>query len=492
VVASKDGFHDGEHGRTTIRTPTGEPIELRPRQQLLAVDVALERGSTIAGTIVDTYGEPLEGITVQAWERRVVDGRPVVSRITAARYRRTDDVGRYRIHGLLPGTYYVVAIDDRAPAAGTPEVRQAPPAARTPLMADLERAREMGNRPPVFYPGRSSGADAWPVSVGRGAEVVGVDMAFANTQGVRLHGVLFDAAGRTSDASTLELRPRVPPGVPALDSRPALRGPDGAFEFLNVQPGEYVIQARRSDVVGSMRREFAAQPLMVGRSDVGPLMLRLSPGSSVTGRVVLEGEPGSVVRTAFDVRALPDDAEMASSDNPVRILDDWTFEVGGLQGLARFGLRHGPPGWWLKSVMLDGVDAAAHAVSFGRQEDSRRDVQLVLARTAPRITGRAIDTRGSGVAGAAIVVFPADAARWRGWPYHLTFVRTGTDGEFVVDTLPPGEYWVAAALGLEDRLESGDWQTPESLARLLPGGRRVRLEERQRLSIDLRVMDVQQ
>jgi hypothetical protein len=81
---------------------------------------------------------------------------------------------------------------------------------------------------------------------------------------------------------------------------------------------------------------------------------------------------------------------------------------------------------------------------LGAGAGSRRDVRVVLSNTAPVVAGRALDERGAAVSGATVLVFPVDAARWQGWPYHRRLVRPDVDGRFVIDTLPPGECWLIA------------------------------------------------
>jgi hypothetical protein len=509
VRASRNGFFDGEHGRPRLQAITGVPVDLRDGQALGGVDVVLVRGQVIAGTILDAWGEPLEGVTVQAWEQSFTDGRPTITPASVARGRRTDDQGRYRLHGLRPGAYYVVAIDeplvpdDDSPAAGGGVDRTA--WQMDQMQAQLQRTREARNLAHVFYPGRTSSADAWPVRLEGGGGASGIDMVFEALRGVRVHGVLFDAAGRPLGAQDgpgsvlLSLVQRVPPGAPVMPPRPALHGPDGAFEFQNVLPGEYVIHARRIEVtvgpaavsVPTTIREFVAQPVIVGDGDVGPIAVRTSAGSRLEGRVVLEGAPSPIAPPAFNLWTLPEDPDLAVPAGRVRILEDWSFEVEGLTGPVRFGLRSAPPGWWLRAVEIDGLNAAEHAITLGAGAGSRRDVRVVLSNTAPVVAGRALDERGAAVSGAAVLVFPVDAARWQGWPYHRRLVRPDVNGRFVIDTLPPGEYWLIATSGLDDRIESGEWQTQALLASLVSRARRVTMGEGQQQTVDLRVVAMQ-
>ena len=88
-----------------------------------------------------------------------------------------------------------------------------------------------------------------------------------------------------------------------LAAEPFMNGTnaDGTFQFRNVPPGEWVLQA-----IGTAdpqrEGEFASQFLTVNGKDIKDLSLQTSAGSRVEGRVVFDGsgdvEPSSVVVTA--------------------------------------------------------------------------------------------------------------------------------------------------------------------------------------------------
>jgi hypothetical protein len=69
---------------------------------------------------------------------------------------------------------------------------------------------------------------------------------------------------------------------------------DGTFEFLNVPPGDCVIQARAEpsdptkEPYAQRPGEFATAVLTVGGDEV-PISLQTAPGSSLKGRVVAQG-----------------------------------------------------------------------------------------------------------------------------------------------------------------------------------------------------------
>src|SRR4029077_5967412 len=69
-----------------------------------------------------------------------------------------------------------------------------------------------------------------------------------------------------------------------------MSAPDGSFEFRNVAPGEYVIQAAMGRPTLTAEGEFAAQYVVVNGTDIDGLVLRTSPGSSISGRMTFDGD----------------------------------------------------------------------------------------------------------------------------------------------------------------------------------------------------------
>jgi protocatechuate 3,4-dioxygenase beta subunit len=96
VVGTKRSFLDAEHGQERAGQP-GRIVTLRDRQRLDRVDIGLMRGASISGIVTDPDGEPMEGLAMHAWRLEYRGGRPVNEGVGVV--VRTDDRGRYRLHG---------------------------------------------------------------------------------------------------------------------------------------------------------------------------------------------------------------------------------------------------------------------------------------------------------------------------------------------------------------------------------------------------------
>ena len=414
----------------------------------------------VTGTVLDEFGEPAEGVFVDLWRIRRDAGRLVLG--SGVTRRQTDDRGRYRVWDVQPGTYYVAVIGERA------------------INADVEPA-------PLFYPGRLAIAEAVPVQVDAGQDLSGIDMVIGGSSGARVHGVALDAAGQPMVGSVM-ISVMISSELVAIPSRHVTIGEGGRFELLNVTPGDYLLQAIGK---GSADREFGMQAVAVAGSEVGPVVISTSPGSTVKGTVTMEGtapsEPPNNKIGLGLVPAAPEYVPAVTAYTGGFINKDWTFELAGITGSTRFILEGAPANWWLKSVAIDFSNAADDPVMFGTRRQSRTDVNVVISTNGASIEGRVRLPRGANDARFhGVVVFPVDSERWYYRSRYLKQANVGGDGAFVVSGLPPGEYWaVAVDQTLRESAPPNDPGDPDFLKSLEPFARRVRLSEGQRLTIEL-------
>jgi hypothetical protein len=151
----------------------------------------------------------------------------------------------------------------------------------------------------------------------------------------------------------------------------------------------------------------------------------------------------------------------------------------------RFLPANVPTGWWLKSVMIDGVNAADMPVTFGSQQESKRNVEIVFSSVPTGISGRVRERGQDALTGAAVIAFSVDPSHWYAGSRHLKR-STSIDGRFNVPSLPPGDYYVVAA----DSIDAAQWQEPDVLQRLMPLATFVTVREGQPVSRDLDVVRV--
>jgi len=261
---------------------------------------------------------------------------------------------------------------------------------------------------------------------------------------------------------------------------------DGWFEFPNVSPGDYVLQASRHRSAAWNEGESSTQFVTVNGVDVADLVVRTAIGSTVDGRVVFEG--GGAFRAGeLNVTSVPVDSDLSPlvGGGPARanVDDGLRFHLAGLTGPRRLLVSQVPRGWQVQAIVLNGLDVTDAALPLGRPSQSLTDVEVVLSRRVTAISGQ-VTARGRPAA-AAVLLFPADRAAW--YPQSRFFLRTltGTDGRFQAEAMPPGEY-LAIAVEATTTSRAGDqWQDPDYLETLVAAARRITLPEGGSVSVTL-------
>ncbi|HET9941690.1 MAG TPA: carboxypeptidase-like regulatory domain-containing protein, partial [Terriglobia bacterium] len=180
VFAARNGFARQEYGQ---RSPNraGSVIDVRAGQPLPDISFRLVAASTISGRVMDSSGEPLPGVTVQAL--RSTYNATGQRTLQAAGSARTNDLGEYRIYWINPGRYFVSANPARSAFdLITASASQAAAQAQNPAQAQqAQQAAAIfggGANPnevvdpgygPIYYPGsadasRAVGLDLQPAA----------------------------------------------------------------------------------------------------------------------------------------------------------------------------------------------------------------------------------------------------------------------------------------------------------------------------------------
>jgi hypothetical protein len=162
-------------------------------------------------------------------------------------------------------------------------------------------------------------------------------------------------------------------------------------------------------------------------------------------------------------------------------ISEGRFVLTNVLGSGRFALEGAPPGWWLKSVTIAGVDVTDAPITFGRE--NRSDVMVTIGTRGGAITGRLLPVTREEPGRASAAVFPVDSARWFYRSRYLRLARAAPDGRFSAAGLPPGDYWVApVATAVEEKAYTA-WQHADFLSGLLSSASRVHVAEGQSTTI---------
>ena len=469
IAVNRSGYLRLRYGQ---RRPLeqGKQLELASAQILDSIDFAMPKMSVIAGRVTDELGDPIEGANVFAmrldyWQgrRRVVPGSQVT---------RTDDVGRYRITGLMPGAYWVMAT-----------IRE------TWTITEDGKTEVLGYAP-TYLPGTTNLAQAMRVTVGIGQESGATDFPLVPGRAAKVSGVATDARGMPLAGGSIGISQETTgtEGGMFTSVGGGLVAADGTFSVPNVPPGEYKI---RATAAGNRQpgapAEIVTQALTVDGQDIEGLRLTTTAGWSMSGRIRSEsGEPLSVARSRVSLLAnlVSPDLEPRTSGMSTnsQIRDDWTFAITNIFGPSRLHVTV-PSGWAVKSVLRGDRDLTDEAMDMSSGEQLS-DVEVVVTNVVTRVNGRLTDTGGKTSADGTVLFFAAQPDKWFDRSRWIRAARPDQDGAFQIEGLPAGEY-LAVAL---DYVQDGVWNDPEYLASLAPSAQKVTLRAGESLNVPLKIV----
>ena len=396
-------------------------VAVRGGQALTGVVIQDLLVGEVSGQVLDEFGDPAEGVRVQLFRaNEFANGLRI-----AAMGGVTDDRGVYRI--LAPsGSYRVGA-----------------------TIGGARRPEEL-----ILSPGAA-------VDVRAGVSLSGVNVSDTRTSAGAIRGVAVTSGGKPAPgASALLVSTRDVASVLAFMDTPAVRqqvalSTAGVFSFEGLSPGDYevfvtapplpfVIVTHQNGVptgASAPATEFAHARVTV-RAGGLELGLQTARGSSLRGRVEFEG--GSAGQSFSGIQfMLPIATRQPSARLPAGTQSDGSFGIDDLSARTRIIARLPDEGWWLKSFMVNGVNAADEPVDFAGGGQSSTSVRAVLARTA-RISGTLTDDSGKPMR-RLVHAFPVERDRRYPQSRYVVVKVADHDGRFTL-SVPPGTYWVVSAV----------------------------------------------
>lgn len=413
VRAQKEGFLPAIFG-------DGRSLTLQVNETVQGIDLALRRGGVILGSVLDEFGGPVAGIQITPLRSRFAQGRR--QPVPAGAGTITDDRGEFRLFGLSPGNYYVLAV------ARTRAAR---------IRSTATQAVQIGYAA-TYFPGTAKLSEAQHVAVTADGTVA-ANFALVQTELGTITGRIVGGqprggvAIRSANGSSL--------GVTILAAR------DGTFA-LTVSPGKYFLRAQLVPEDAAGEGIVAAATVTVEPGEqVTDVVLEPMKMTAVTGRVVVD----AVARHALQPSAIRlgvspvDFSGYAGGHRPAVLKDDLTFELNVWPGRGLVRLIPEVAGLALKAVRLNGVDVTDDGIDFmsGRPM-SGLEVELTTHPSA--VTGAVTTREGQAVADYTVILFARDGARWiMASGRHVAITRSDQHGRFLVRSLPPGQYYAFAA-----------------------------------------------
>ena len=510
LSALRPGFLEMVYGAAQPGgTRSGTPIRLAQGQAIENISLQVPRGGVIAGVVLDEFGDPAMNVPVRALRLGYRNGdRFALPGGTAT----TDDLGAYRLAGLLPGEYIVTAVprDTVAALAATADailIRQAQiqasaragsPEARA-AAATMESAKREGRMPdppdsrgyvPVYYPGTPAAATANRVQVGLSQQVFGIDMRLQVVETATVAGTLTDVDGTPITGNVQLVDPALPVASVGVWFRAA--GADGRFSFPGVVPGAYVLRGHNSPpgsiggapASGGVFQMSPPMPISVGGAGVPDARVSMAPNASVAGKLALEtiSEPLDLSRVIVNLFPVTTSAdwEMALKRTPPDA--GGTFALKEVvPGRYRVDVTGLPAGWTLASATFGGRDAADYHLTV-ESGDQPTGVLTFTNRTS-EIAGLLTNALNAPVPRQTILLFPADREQWIPQSRRIHVALTGADGRYGFRGLVAGDYRIAAVTDLE----SGQEFDRDFLARLAGAAVAITLGDGDRKTQNLQV-----
>src|ERR1700686_3151767 len=326
--------------------------------------------AVIIGRITDEDGDPMPSVRVVAQKKK-----PGKSTRESVGTEATNDLGEYRLAGLFPGQYWIVAM---------------PP----PDFRDYEKQEKWsaGEAQPdtryvnTYYPGTYDAMLASAVTLKAGDEMP-VNFTLVPARTYRVRGIITGITA--AQKPSVELFSKTGDSYRANANEV---GPDGQFEVRGVAPGSYGLRASAGTGSQSL---VARQEISVVAADVEGLKLVPQTSFTVSGHLRIEGSAAAdLTQYSANLRQaeLPDDPgffmsqEFFGTTAPADRLGNFEWKNVTPGNYIVQGHGGNGQGFFLKSVKLAG-----------------RDIQTGFTASGPATLDLLVSTKGGTVEGAVIL-----------------------------------------------------------------------------------------
>ena len=505
VVSSiLNGYASGATGR---RRPGGPNRTLTLAEGARVTDAVIPmwRLASLSGTVRDDRGEPAIGVSVWAFRRATIGGRPELT-FSGGAVEATDDRGHYRLHHLQPGSYVVLIRTSvqTAPIASVERYRAAVTSGSTAaLQREMREGGALmmqtqglvingwqvsvsnGDSQPLpgpngtlllastsYYPNTRSPAESTVITLGPGDDRQGIDLTLPLMQGVRVSGVLTGPSGPAANHG-VQLIPQTDGLANPTPVAYSTTDATGRFALLGATPGNYIVRARRLPVVqgfapppppaagalprgeavalspaagGATTPMFAEAHVTVGSTHVDNLALTLVPGARIVGQLAFEGGAAPAAERLQQVSVSIRPLSGTTQNMQTGVDAGGAFQTTG-QAPGRYLLTATPPGpdWSLASIRVNGTDASDQAVTLGTSDIT--GAILTFTNTTMNVTGSVRAADGGSDTDATVVAYPADFKTWLASgmsPRRIATATTSASGAYQLRISIPGAYMVVA------------------------------------------------
>jgi Carboxypeptidase regulatory-like domain len=426
--------------------------------------------AVISGRITDEDGDPMAGVVVIALKKK-----PGKSTRESVGTVGTNDLGEYRLAGLFPGQYWIVAMP---PADFRDyEKQEKSSAGKAQAGAGQPDTRYVN----TYYPGTYDAMQASALAL-KADDEMPVNFTLVPARTYRVRGIVTGVMAGQKPAVELVCK--------TGDSMRASEvGPDGQFEVRGVAPGSYVVRASTPTESQSFT---AHQDVSVVAADVNAVKLTPLPSFTLSGHLHIEGSAAAdLTQYSANLRQaeLPDDPGIFMSQ-------EFFGTNAPADRLGNFEWKNVPPGNYIVQVyggdgqgfFLKSVKLGERNIESGFTASGPATIDLLVSTKGGTVEGavveKAVEKDGDKVrpvANATVVAVPEE--KYRKLPDRFGIGSTDQHGRFTILGLAPGSYTLYAWQDLED----GVYRDADFLKSQEASGTAVKVEEGSHQQIELKV-----
>jgi hypothetical protein len=465
MFAERTGFIEVDQKRRRSR---GLYLSFSAGQELKDQTLHMLAAAALTGRVLDEDGDPMSDADVRIYRRR---SGPKGLRLEPLGGTRTNDLGEFRIGGLLADKYFVCVV----PPVGFQNMFG------VQKSGVKDAATTQGTYVTTFYPNATDRAQAAPIELHAGEETP-VDFSLSRVQTVKVRG---SVAGLRANAEAAVM-------IRGQDSDALMLGSEvdkqGKFEISHIAPGMYTIIATTAMIDSPLS---APRTIQVGDADIDGVILAPFAGTLIRGKVHFEGKDKPGAYDSIVVRRI-DGGDEFSDIVPFTSDGIGTLPpVAQVQPDGRFELKDVPPGiyevefssavkglqsYLVDTVVLGKMDVAETGL---KANGGTLTIDVALSAIAGEVNGVVQNNKGEPLPGAVVVAVPEEKYRKRENRYKKS--ATDQQGRFSLGGLRPGNYTLYAW----EVLDGDEYLDPDFLKQFEGQGTPIKVEKASRQTIAL-------
>src|SRR5579864_409647 len=468
MFAERTGFIEVDQKRRRSR---GLYLSFSAGQELQDQTLHMMAAAALTGRVLDEDGDAMSDADVRIYRRRF---GPKGLRLEPLGGTRTNDLGEFRIGGLLADKYFVCVF----PPVGFQNMFG------VQKSGVKDAATTQGTYVTTFYPNATDRAQAAPIELHAGEETP-VDFSLSRVQTVKVRG---SVAGLRANAEAAVM-------IRGQDSDALMLGSEvdkqGKFEISHIAPGMYTIIATTAMIDSPLS---APRTIQVGDADIDGVILAPFAGTLIRGKVHFEGKDKPGAYDSIVVRRIDGGDEFSD------IVPFTSDGIGTLPPVAQvqpdgsFELKDVPPGIYevefssavkaLQSYLVDSVGLGKMDVAETglKATGGTLTIDVTLKAIAGEVHGAVQNNKSEPLPGAVVVAVPEEKYRKRENRYEKS--ATDQQGRFSLGGLRPGNYTLYAW----EVLDGDEYLDPDFLKQFEGQGTPIKVEKGGHLTVELKVI----